>query len=81
MRMFSFVFIRIASLSKVGKAFGGKSVLASANGILSKLPSGLTATVPTTGEVAGAGARATRVTIFGAATFGAIFGAGGVFTG
>ena len=81
MRMFSFLFIRIASLSKVGKAFGGKSVLASANGILSKLPSGLTATVPTTGEVAGPDARATRVTIFGAATFGAIFGAGGVFTG
>ena len=68
-------------MSKVGKAFGGKSVLAIAKGILNKLPSGLTATVPTRAVDAEAGARATRVTDLGAATVGAIAGAGGVFIG
>ena len=77
MRMPSFVFIRFASSSKTGSALGGKSVLATAKGILNKLPSGLMATVPAKVEDVGAGARATRVAGLGAPTVGAISGAVG----
>jgi len=77
MRMSSFVFIRFASLSKAGSALGGKSVLATAKGMLNKLPSALTATVPEKLEDVGAVALATRVSGLGAPTVGAITGVAG----
>jgi len=70
--MSSSVFMRSASLSNAGRAFGGKSVLATAKGILNRLPSGLTATLPTGADDVGAGARAIRAAGLGAATGGAV---------
>lgn len=64
--------MRSASLSKDGKALGGKSVLVTAKGILNRLPSGLTATLPVGAD--GAAARAIRVVGLGAATGGAATG-------
>ena len=86
--------MRSASLSRDGKALGGKSVLVTAKGILNRLPSELTATLPVGAD--GAAARAIRVVRLGAATGGAeiarclmgggatardAVGAGGAFTG
>ncbi|MEC7574646.1 MAG: hypothetical protein VX973_07130, partial [Pseudomonadota bacterium] len=81
-------------MSRDGKALGGKSVLVTAKGILNRLPSELTATLPMGAD--GAAARAIRVVRLGAATGGAeitgclmgggatagdAVGAGGAFTG
>ena len=86
--------MRSASLSRDGKALGGKSVLVTAKGILNRLPSELTATLPVGADAAAA--RAIRVVRLGAATGGAeiagclmgggataadAVGAGGAFTG
>lgn len=64
--------MRSASLSNDGRALGGKSVLVTAKGILNRLPSWLTATLPV--DAVGAAARAIRVVGLGAATGGAAAG-------
>ena len=61
--------MRSASLSRDRKALGGKSVLVTAKGILNRLPSELTATLPMGAD--GAAVRAIRVVRLSAATGGA----------
>ena len=86
--------MRSASLSRDGKALGGKSVLVTAKGILNRLPSELTATLPMGAD--GAALRAIELCVWarrqtgaeiagclmgGGATAGDAVGAGGAFTG